>query len=312
MRIKFKETGRSMVEMLGVLAVLGVLSIAGILGYKFAMNKYIANETMYELNIRATDISQRMEKLIETNYAGEIDMELGPVMRMGYPITARMSPQYTDYFEMFISDVPTEICKLLLQSQWQAPYSIFIGITEYKASVDICSQAEKVVLAYEFYKNIQINPEEIDEDEKHKTARCIYDSNCKCGRCKDNICVSDCFSDEECVKDYGDLSKMICCNKNLIRNGYCCASITEDGQCCDETGQCCPDDKPIMMNNGTCQSCNTTGLLKTHEMKTQCQSICPNRIVYKGSYSSDYCNLPCGVAGTPTADKPIPNEFGSC
>jgi Tfp pilus assembly protein FimT len=32
MQTKFNEAGRSMVEMLGVLAVIGVLSVAGILG----------------------------------------------------------------------------------------------------------------------------------------------------------------------------------------------------------------------------------------------------------------------------------------
>ena len=37
------ESGRSMVEMLGVLAIIGVLSIAGIAGYKFALNKFRAN-----------------------------------------------------------------------------------------------------------------------------------------------------------------------------------------------------------------------------------------------------------------------------
>ena len=38
------ETGRSMVEMLGVLAIIGVLSIGGIAGYTMAMNKYEANQ----------------------------------------------------------------------------------------------------------------------------------------------------------------------------------------------------------------------------------------------------------------------------
>lgn len=38
------ESGRSMVEMLGVLAIIGVLSIGGIAGYTMAMNKYRANE----------------------------------------------------------------------------------------------------------------------------------------------------------------------------------------------------------------------------------------------------------------------------
>ena len=38
------ENGRSMVEMLGVLAIIGVLSVAGIAGYSMAMRKYRANE----------------------------------------------------------------------------------------------------------------------------------------------------------------------------------------------------------------------------------------------------------------------------
>ncbi len=40
------ETGRSMVEMLGVLAIIGVLSIGGIYGYTYAMNRYRANEIL--------------------------------------------------------------------------------------------------------------------------------------------------------------------------------------------------------------------------------------------------------------------------
>jgi len=40
------ESGRSMVEMLGVLAIIGVLSIGGIAGYTLAMNRYRANELL--------------------------------------------------------------------------------------------------------------------------------------------------------------------------------------------------------------------------------------------------------------------------
>ena len=40
------DTGRSMVEMLGVLAVIGVLSVGGIAGYKMAMEKYRSNQVV--------------------------------------------------------------------------------------------------------------------------------------------------------------------------------------------------------------------------------------------------------------------------
>ena len=42
--IKTNETGRSMIEMLGVLAIIGVLSVGGIAGYSKAMNKFKTNK----------------------------------------------------------------------------------------------------------------------------------------------------------------------------------------------------------------------------------------------------------------------------
>ena len=46
MKKNLMQLGRSMVEMLGVLAIIGVLSIVGIQGYKKAMSKFHANELM--------------------------------------------------------------------------------------------------------------------------------------------------------------------------------------------------------------------------------------------------------------------------
>ena len=44
MQNKFKETGRSMVEMLGVLAIIGVLSVAGVATYQYALTAYQAGK----------------------------------------------------------------------------------------------------------------------------------------------------------------------------------------------------------------------------------------------------------------------------
>ncbi len=45
------ESGRSMVEMLGVLAIIGVLSVGGIAGYKTAMERIVVNRFMERLNL---------------------------------------------------------------------------------------------------------------------------------------------------------------------------------------------------------------------------------------------------------------------
>ena len=279
MQNKFKETGRSMVEMLGVLAVIGVLSVSGIWGYKFAMNKYIANETINELNIRASAISHHMEQYIENNYAGDIPMEMGPVMRMGYPITARMHPQYVDYFEMFVSEVPSEICKLLLQSQWQAPYSIFIGTTQYESSVDICTEAEKVELAYEFHKDL-LPEAEIEEKDRHEIMRCRHSNDCNCGTCntETGLCETDCTDADKCVQDYSEPEWMMCCRPSNIVGSYCCASVAENGECCDWDGNCCPPDKPLRGTDGKCYSCDDKAKVDVKNMKKNC-NVCPNRFV---------------------------------
>ena len=47
------ESGRSMVEMLGVLAIIGVLSVMGIAGYTQAMKKYKLNEAAAEVSMAA-------------------------------------------------------------------------------------------------------------------------------------------------------------------------------------------------------------------------------------------------------------------
>ena len=39
------QSGRSMIEMLGVLAIIGVLSVGGIAGYSKAMTQYKINKT---------------------------------------------------------------------------------------------------------------------------------------------------------------------------------------------------------------------------------------------------------------------------
>lgn len=52
--MKRNENGRSMIEILGVLAIIGVLSVGGIYGYKVAVQKHRANEIVQTASILAT------------------------------------------------------------------------------------------------------------------------------------------------------------------------------------------------------------------------------------------------------------------
>lgn len=63
-----QESGRSMVEMLGVLAIIGVLSIGGIAGYTMAMNRYRANEII--------DAASKLSVVVQTAKGGAGDATL--------------------------------------------------------------------------------------------------------------------------------------------------------------------------------------------------------------------------------------------
>lgn len=54
--MKINSSGRSMIEMLGVLAIVGVLSIGGLAGYSKAMTKHKVNKTVEEVMLIANSI----------------------------------------------------------------------------------------------------------------------------------------------------------------------------------------------------------------------------------------------------------------
>ena len=54
---KMLQSGRSMVEMLGVLAIVGVLSLGGIMGYSYGIDKYHANTIINEIMLRTADFA---------------------------------------------------------------------------------------------------------------------------------------------------------------------------------------------------------------------------------------------------------------
>lgn len=54
------QSGRSMVEILGVLAVIGVLSVGAVAGYLLSINKYRANELLHAATTRAAVVAERI------------------------------------------------------------------------------------------------------------------------------------------------------------------------------------------------------------------------------------------------------------
>jgi len=106
--MKILQFGRSMIEMLGVLAIIGVLSIGGLLGYRRAVNNHQANVILDDVNRFAFVILERS------------GLELGEVIPKGdfvesgiYTLEGYQDAE-ANQFSITVADVPKGVCEPLL------------------------------------------------------------------------------------------------------------------------------------------------------------------------------------------------------
>lgn len=79
--MRTNENGRSMIEMLGVLAIIGVLTVGGILGYTKAMAKYRSNKVTDQITLFITNVRTmyaQQQTYVNLNNAMAIDLNLAP------------------------------------------------------------------------------------------------------------------------------------------------------------------------------------------------------------------------------------------
>ncbi len=119
------ESGRSMVEMLGVLAIMGILSIGGIAGYTYAMNRLKANDIIDGVNKRAVALSTYT--LLGTGVsATTLDAEFAN--KIGdFPVAlAAADPGFT----LTVSEITRPVCNHVLNNGVQMAHTITLGATK--------------------------------------------------------------------------------------------------------------------------------------------------------------------------------------
>lgn len=137
--IKTNEFGRSMIEMLGVLAIIGVLSVGGIAGYSKAMNKFKTNKvadnvSMLVANIKTLYAQQKTYNGLTNQTAvdmGVVPDELGTTSDLTnafngkvYISTADSTTDGDDKaFNIVFDGLSREACITLATNDWGSGYS---------------------------------------------------------------------------------------------------------------------------------------------------------------------------------------------
>ena len=135
------ESGRSMVEMLGTLAIIGVLSIGGIAGYSYGMDKYRANTTMNDVNLRAVDL------IAQVNRGSDLSLSEWPEKSTaGYIITLEKD---TDGITggIKVSNVPQGVCEMLAENLLPQNTTLKINGTDYTSGN--CGETNALIFYYD-------------------------------------------------------------------------------------------------------------------------------------------------------------------
>ena len=264
-RIKtHSQSGCSMIEMLGVLAIIAVLSIGGIVGFRLAMNYYQANQIAHEMNMMRTDaqikIAQGTEKLtLGSPYdSGNIQFnDYGTVFDCLDMETETSAPDkvvscaVANAYYIELKEISEGVCKPLanLIDKMDNEVAFYIN----GKSVDV-TEGEKGVCS-EGLNTLKVI---FGADSDSNAVKCDTDAECEslestpfCDETR-HICVQ-CTADDDCPYNTDYCEDNVCKTcENGVWNGENCVECTADGDCTDT-----PDTPVCYTEEYKCVECLT-------------------------------------------------------
>ena len=271
------QSGRSMIEMLGVLAIIGVLSLGGVAVFNAAMNRQTANNLTYDVMLMA-----------------ESTVSLGPQEQMSFDASTKYDQMSSvrdanGIVNVTVQDVENDICEVLLS---KAGNDVFEFRDAGGNALDACEDdTTDVVFAFTGNGLDGNNPE---------NAECI--PGCDAGHeCKQGQC---CPTDETCKgadNNPNMIAKECLCECNLncadgkVPDLTCTTCVCEDGK----TGEMCDKNCPAVgeyvyegVSEEECLACPDAFWDNYSESCTHCadNSYCP---VFDNQSDAESCVAAC-------------------
>ena len=289
------QRGRTMLEMIAVIAIIGLLSITSLVAYQIGMNKYQATLIFEDVNKFSFVILEHADKLPPGDI-GKYDFI--PYSRFG--MSGYNHAEY-GYFYIEVDEVPKGVCVEILDKKPKYYTYLYANSTLYEGDSSICLVANTL---YFFFKNPVAEKYGISNNENNGDDGCT-------GEC--------CNCSGKCLHDVSTGKEVCCPGENQIACGGVCfepcgetLSFNSSNCSCDcknssikvlneASGRCeCPAEKPKYFNaenGGVC--CASEEIL----IQGAC---CPSVPGCKEYSTTDQCV--CVLCNNNKA----PNEDGEC
>ena len=210
------QAGRSMIEMLGVLAIIGVLTIGGLMGYRYAMNKHKANLILNDVSLAMADLTVQ-------------DPDGGAIARQAVAFNPdsglAMESERTEDGNniVYVNGVPKAVCQILIQIKPTDAYeNIYDGDLNALTS---CNDNQTMAFGSK------------DSGEPPVTPECQNDSNCAADEiCQNGHCVVKPIPTDPCDPNP-------CSNGGICSNGKCTCINGFTGKYCDDAPECIVDEQ---------------------------------------------------------------------
>ncbi len=294
------QDGRSMVEMLGVLAIIGVISLGGIAGYKMAMERYQANQIANEINLMRNDakikLAQGEQKLFLGEPYDKIGEELGHLsfnekykVDFGFNHDTEESEEEEEreksgYF-ISVSGVTAGVCKPLATLLESMDETVAVVINGTKCTselnVTLCSEVSNTLEVDFSGEKIRNSGGEGNVEDEAQGEEPACDESCQ-GPCNEDGTCGECPTDST-----WDGEKCECSETDKYWNGEKCITCPTDTEWDEGVSECVCKDKEKHLYGGQCVVCDptTSGIWNEETKRCECD---------EGKYWSSLEKKVCG------------------
>ena len=297
------QSGRSMIEMLAVLAIMGILTVGGIAAYSFAVSKHRANQIYSQVDLRA--VSAFTNPIVK-HTATDASFRLP-----GFDDTFENLPyEHTKVgntaFQIKVTDVPQKVCRRLQDMTFKLPRQVTLNGEDVSSA---CGAQNTFVFVYDGLSvgkpSSGVTPIDCD---------CSGCQSCETGTCQDNdnlcgpkeVCVSGSC---QCAPDYTECRGgcYTACGDSLMRDPISCDCVCEPQACpafanWDETSCSCQCQSPLTYDTQSDTCVCPTGYSGPFE-DGSCQRLYCNY---------PYCHLNGDLCGYACDDEAKACYFATC